>query len=129
MPTFVLFGPCLGHIRLPLAHYPCLVKVLKFNMIPMMSHARRRILYLNLHILDLELYHICKWGRSRFKRIKILRSFASDYVQSDSSVEVPLILPHVMQNAVLVFQGPIVQSIVSLTSLLRGQLVKCFTTL
>ena len=26
-------------------------------------------------------------------------------------------------------QGPAVQSIVSLTSLLRGQLVKCFTTL
>ena len=26
-------------------------------------------------------------------------------------------------------QGPIVQSIVSLTSLLRGQLVKCFTIL
>ena len=26
-------------------------------------------------------------------------------------------------------QGPVVQSIVSLTSLLRGQLVKCFTTL
>ena len=25
--------------------------------------------------------------------------------------------------------GPVVQSIVSLTSLLRGQLVKCFTTL
>ena len=25
-------------------------------------------------------------------------------------------------------QGPVVQSIVSLTSLLRGQLVKCFTT-
>ena len=27
------------------------------------------------------------------------------------------------------YQGPVVQSIVSLTSLLRGQLVKCFTTL
>ena len=26
-------------------------------------------------------------------------------------------------------QGPVVQSIVSLTSSLRGQLVKCFTTL
>ena len=26
-------------------------------------------------------------------------------------------------------QGPVVQSMVSLTSLLRGQLVKCFTTL
>ena len=26
-------------------------------------------------------------------------------------------------------QGPVVQSIVSLTSLLGGQLVKCFTTL
>ena len=26
-------------------------------------------------------------------------------------------------------KGPVVQSIVSLTSLLRGQLVKCFTTL
>ena len=27
------------------------------------------------------------------------------------------------------YLGPVVQSIVSLTSLLRGQLVKCFTTL
>ena len=27
------------------------------------------------------------------------------------------------------YQGPVVQSIVSLTSSLRGQLVKCFTTL
>ena len=27
------------------------------------------------------------------------------------------------------FQGPVVQSIVSLTSFLRGQLVKCFMTL
>ena len=27
------------------------------------------------------------------------------------------------------FQGPVVQSIVSLTSSLRGQLVKCFMTL
>ena len=26
-------------------------------------------------------------------------------------------------------QGPVVQSIVSLTNLLRGQLIKCFTTL
>ena len=26
-------------------------------------------------------------------------------------------------------QGPVVQSVVSLTSSLRGQLVKCFTTL
>ena len=30
--------------------------------------------------------------------------------------------------ASFVFQGPVVQSIVSLTSSLRGQLVKCFTT-
>ena len=29
----------------------------------------------------------------------------------------------------VVYQGPVVQSIVSLTSSLRGQLVKCFTTL
>ena len=29
----------------------------------------------------------------------------------------------------LISQGPVVQSIVSLTSSLRGQLVKCFTTL
>ena len=29
----------------------------------------------------------------------------------------------------LTYQGPVVQSIVSLTSSLRGQLVKCFTTL
>ena len=28
-----------------------------------------------------------------------------------------------------IYQGPVVQSIVSLTSSLRGQLVKCFTTL
>ena len=28
-----------------------------------------------------------------------------------------------------IHMGPVVQSIVSLTSLLRGQLVKCFTTL
>ena len=28
-----------------------------------------------------------------------------------------------------VIQGPVVQSIVSLTSLLRGQLIRCFTTL
>ena len=28
-----------------------------------------------------------------------------------------------------IYLGPVVQSIVSLTSLLRGQLVKCFTTL
>ena len=28
-----------------------------------------------------------------------------------------------------VYQGPVVQSIISLTSSLRGQLVKCFTTL
>ena len=32
-------------------------------------------------------------------------------------------------NGMLIFQGPVVQSIVSLTSSLRGQLVKCFTTL
>ena len=29
----------------------------------------------------------------------------------------------------LIYQGPIVQSIVSLMSSLKGQLVKCFTTL
>ena len=28
----------------------------------------------------------------------------------------------------VVYQGPVVQSIVSLTSSLRGQLIKCFTT-
>ena len=33
--------------------------------------------------------------------------------------------PSTVPNA----HGPVVQSIVSLTSLLRGQLVKCFTTL
>ena len=32
-------------------------------------------------------------------------------------------------NTILKLQGPVVQSIVSLTSSLRGQLVKCFTTL
>ena len=39
-----------------------------------------------------------------------------------------------VNSSVLIFlaekrQGPVVQSIVSLTSFLRGQLVKCFTTL
>ena len=29
----------------------------------------------------------------------------------------------------VIVQGPVVQSIVSLTSSLRGQLIKCFTTL
>ena len=29
----------------------------------------------------------------------------------------------------MIIQGPVVQSIISLTSLLRGQLVKCYTTL
>ena len=33
------------------------------------------------------------------------------------------------QMGSLADQGPVVQSIVSLTSSLRGQLVKCFTTL
>ena len=34
-----------------------------------------------------------------------------------------------MPSSALVSQGPVVQSIVSLTSSLRGQLVKCFATL
>ena len=34
-----------------------------------------------------------------------------------------------MKGLADVVQGPVVQSIVRLTSLLRGQLVKCFTTL
>ena len=34
-----------------------------------------------------------------------------------------------MSLLTLVYQGAVVQSIVSLTSLLRGQLVKCFTAL
>ena len=33
------------------------------------------------------------------------------------------------EQPLFIFQGPVVQSIVSLTSSLRGQLVKCFTTL
>ena len=33
------------------------------------------------------------------------------------------------QKIILKYQGPVVQSIASLTSSLRGQLVKCFTTL
>ena len=32
-------------------------------------------------------------------------------------------------NCISIYQDPVVQSIVSLTSSLRGQLVKCFTTL
>ena len=35
----------------------------------------------------------------------------------------------IIPNQLSKFQGPVVQSIVSLTSSLRGQLVKCFTTL
>ena len=35
----------------------------------------------------------------------------------------------VLLNYVVVELGPVVQSMVSLTSSLRGQLVKCFTTL
>ena len=32
-------------------------------------------------------------------------------------------------RTIVIVKGPVVQSIVSLTSSLRGQLVKCFTTL
>ena len=39
------------------------------------------------------------------------------------------IAPYDKVSHELVNLGPVVQSIVSLTSLLRGQLVKCFTTL
>ena len=37
--------------------------------------------------------------------------------------------PLLLRKAKLKYQGPVVQSIVSLTSSLRGHLVKCFTTL
>ena len=35
----------------------------------------------------------------------------------------------ILVSALWADRGPVVQSILSLTSLLRGQLVKCFTTL
>ena len=38
-------------------------------------------------------------------------------------------LIHIANSLTVVKQGAVVQSIVSLTSSLRGQLVKCFTTL
>ena len=34
-----------------------------------------------------------------------------------------------MHTGLTIYLGPVVQSIVSLTSSLRGQLIKCFTTL
>ena len=38
-------------------------------------------------------------------------------------------LPARFEPGLLIYEGPVVQSILSLTSLLRGQLIKCFTTL
>ena len=34
-----------------------------------------------------------------------------------------------LDNSEFEYQGPVVQSIITLTSSLRGQLIKCFTTL
>ena len=41
------------------------------------------------------------------------------------------VFPHTLTDIIsgLKYQGPVVQNIVSLTSSLKGQLVKCFTTL
>ena len=43
--------------------------------------------------------------------------------------ELPHLDTYCFQFQPLTFLGPVVQSIVSLTSLLRGQLIKCFMTL
>ena len=43
--------------------------------------------------------------------------------------DIRIITVAAMSRAMTLEQGPVVQSIVSLTSSLRGQLVKCFTTL
>ena len=42
---------------------------------------------------------------------------------------IPIISNTDISKYILIYQGPVVQSIVSLTRSLRGQLVKCFTTL
>ena len=47
------------------------------------------------------------------------------YMNSKNEVAIPLAAVSIK----LIYLGPVVQSIVSLTSSLRGQLVKCFATL
>ena len=52
-----------------------------------------------------------------------------DRIESDQIVCLDLSRQSRLRLDGLSDQGPVVQSVVSLTSSLRGQLVKCFTTL
>ena len=55
--------------------------------------------------------------------------FPSVKMESHRGISVHQSRPSDLAEVTFAFLGPVVQSIVSLTSSLRGQLVKCFTTL
>ena len=55
--------------------------------------------------------------------------FAYRVDPDEHNLELPTIRSFQDNSEIIFFQGPVVQSILSLTSSLRGQLVKFFTTL
>ena len=82
---------------------------------------------------------LCPFGRkepgvkkSRDRKIERFEFTPIDHihrVDNILSIICSIVLHILLSNPSLQALGPVVQSVVSLTSLLRGQLVKCLTTL
>ena len=89
------------------------------------------ILHINFTIFYLKLrIETGSWDRQCLNYIKSVSALEQIVVQTSIGIN----LIYCLQSQILLIAaqtnlGPVVQSIVSLTSSLRGQLVKCFTSL